>query len=82
MSRTHLLTIKTNYNINIKSPRIIVAKNTMLEVYEESSGEIMIPIGGRYSIEFSTSKKEFDGYLKRKLFEIVQIHLERERVDA
>ena len=82
MNRTHLLTVKTKYNINIKSPRMIVAKDTMLEVYEASSGEIIIPLGGIYSIEFSTSKKEFDSCLKKKIFEIVQIHLERERVDA
>ncbi len=61
---------------------MIVAKDTMLEVYEASSGEIIIPLGGIYSIEFSTSKKEFDSCLKKKIFEIVQIHLERERVDA
>jgi len=82
MNRTHLLTIKAGYNINCHSPRMIIAKDTMLEVYEEPSGEIVIPLGGRFSLELCVSKKEFDSYLKRKLFEIVQIHLERERVDA
>ena len=82
MNRTHLLTIKARYSINCHSPRMIIAKDTMLEVYEEPSGEIVIPLGGRFSLELCVSKKDLEGFLKYKIFEIVQVHLERERTDA
>lgn len=82
MKTTHLLTVKTKYNINIKSPRMIVPQNALLDVYKEETGEIKISLGGPYHASISVSEAGFESFLKRNLFEVVKVQLTRLEADA
>ena len=77
-----VMTVKTNTNIDRADKHLIVAPiGTELEIYMHDKNGVVLVYSG-LSLLTLLMQEDFQKLVNDGCFEIVKIHLERERVDA